>query len=49
VGGVFTGAGRPADPCYHRACDDLSNVDAAMAEAMAGAARRALLRLAAAS
>ena len=46
VGGLFTGAGRPADPCYHRACDDLSNVDAKLTQAMADAARRALVRLA---
>ena len=45
VGGLFTGAGRPADPCYHRACDDLSNVDVRMTRAMAKAARRALVRL----
>jgi aminopeptidase S len=27
VGGLFTGAGRPHDACYHRACDDISNVN----------------------
>ncbi|KAL7628670.1 hypothetical protein AAE478_000185 [Parahypoxylon ruwenzoriense] len=25
--GIFTGAGAPADPCYHLACDTISNVD----------------------
>ena len=45
VGGLFTGAGRPADPCYHRPCDDLSNVDPPTTRAMANAARRALVRL----
>ncbi|KAI0404304.1 peptidase family M28 [Xylaria palmicola] len=25
--GIFTGAGAPADPCYHLACDGLANVD----------------------
>jgi len=35
VGGIFTGAGEsgadghPADPCYHRACDNLDSVDGA--------------------
>ena len=45
VSGLFTGAGRPADPCYHRPCDDLSNVDVDMTRAMAGAVRQALVRL----
>jgi hypothetical protein len=27
VGGLFTGAGERQDPCYHRPCDDLGNVD----------------------
>jgi hypothetical protein len=27
VGGLFTGADHRQDPCYHRACDDFSNVD----------------------
>ena len=47
VGGLFTGAGRPADPCYHRACDTFRNVNLRMARAMTGAARAALSRLAA--
>jgi hypothetical protein len=46
VGGLFTGAGRPADPCYHRSCDDLSNVDGQTTQALANVARRALARLA---
>ncbi|KAI1779520.1 peptidase family M28 [Hypoxylon cercidicola] len=25
--GIFTGAGPPTDPCYHLACDTISNVD----------------------
>ncbi|KAI1374118.1 peptidase family M28 [Hypoxylon crocopeplum] len=25
--GIFTGAGAPTDPCYHLACDTISNVD----------------------
>jgi hypothetical protein len=45
VGGLFTGAGRPADACYHRPCDDLSNVDVATTQAMADAARRALVQI----
>ncbi|HEV3001041.1 MAG TPA: M20/M25/M40 family metallo-hydrolase [Solirubrobacteraceae bacterium] len=51
VGGIFTGAterrrGRERDPCYHRPCDGLANVDAAMTARMAQAARVALARLA---
>ncbi len=46
VGGLFTGAGRPADACYHRPCDDLFNVDVATMRAMADVARQALVRLA---
>jgi len=45
VGGLFTGADRATDPCYHRACDGLGNVDEAMTATMAGAARDALTRL----
>lgn len=26
--GLFTGAGAPADPCYHLACDNTTNIDA---------------------
>jgi aminopeptidase S len=44
VAGLFTGAGRPADACYHRACDDLSNVDVETTRAMAVAARWAVVR-----
>lgn len=51
VGGIFTGAterrrGRDRDPCYHRPCDGLANVNARVAARMADAARRALSRLA---
>jgi Iap family predicted aminopeptidase len=51
VGGLYTGAseqgrnGRPRDPCYHRACDTLANVDRAVLVAMARAATKALARL----
>ena len=51
VGGLFTGAGdrvrgRPADPCYHRACDDIDNVDEVTAAVLARAAERVLVQLA---
>jgi Iap family predicted aminopeptidase len=51
VGGLFTGAseegadGRPHDPCYHRACDTLANVDRGVLLAMARAAAGALASL----
>jgi Zn-dependent M28 family amino/carboxypeptidase len=51
VGGLYTGAseegpnGRPRDPCYHRACDTLANVDRRVLLAMARAATRALADL----
>jgi hypothetical protein len=45
VGGLFTGAGRRADPCYHRRCDDLDNVDLAMNAKMARAAQDAMVAL----
>jgi len=45
VGGLFTGAGSRTDPCYHRRCDGLGNVDEAMTATMAGAARDALSSL----
>jgi Iap family predicted aminopeptidase len=47
VGGLFTGAGRPNDPCYHRACDDLDNVDMPVLVEMARAAGEAMERLSA--
>jgi Zn-dependent M28 family amino/carboxypeptidase len=47
VGGLFTGAGEPYDPCYHRACDDLDNVDLRILTQMARAAGQALARLSA--
>lgn len=25
--GIFTGAGAPTDPCYHLACDTITNID----------------------
>jgi Zn-dependent M28 family amino/carboxypeptidase len=43
VGGLFTGAddtgpdGKPHDPCYHRACDTIDNVDMSTLERMADA------------
>jgi hypothetical protein len=39
-------AGRPADPCYHRSCDTLSNVDRAMLERVADSVEAALRSLA---
>ena len=53
VNGLYTGAGetgpggKPADPCYHRACDRLGNVDPAVLVEMARAAAEALRRLSA--
>jgi Zn-dependent M28 family amino/carboxypeptidase len=47
VGGLFTGAGGSHDPCYHRACDDLSNVDMPVLVEMARAAAEAVERLSA--
>jgi Iap family predicted aminopeptidase len=47
VGGLFTGAGRPHDPCYHRACDDIDNVDMPVLVEMARAAGEAVERLSA--
>jgi acetylornithine deacetylase/succinyl-diaminopimelate desuccinylase-like protein len=46
IGGLFTGASPSTDPCYHRRCDDFSNVDLDMARDNAYAARRALRALA---
>jgi aminopeptidase S len=51
VNGLYTGAGetgpggKPADPCYHRACDRLGNVDPVVLVEMARAAAEALQRL----
>ena len=51
VGGLFTGAdergrgGRPSDPCYHRACDTVRNVDAGSTARAARAIERALRSL----
>jgi aminopeptidase S len=42
VGGLFTGAGARHDPCYHRACDTLANVDERALGEMADAAAHAL-------
>ncbi|UEM04588.1 M28 family peptidase [Skermanella rosea] len=39
-------AGQPFDPCYHQACDDLTNIDAAVLHQMADAAAHAVLTLA---
>jgi aminopeptidase S len=49
VGGLFTGAGRPHDPCYHRACDDIDNIDMPILVRMARAAGEAMERLSARS
>lgn len=49
VGGLFTGAGEPHDPCYHRACDDIDNVDMPILVQMARAAGGAVERLSAGS
>jgi Iap family predicted aminopeptidase len=51
VGGLYTGAaergpgGEPRDPCYHRACDTIANVDRAVLTEMARAATEAVERL----
>ena len=45
VGGLFTGAGRPHDPCYHRACDDIDNVNMPVLVQMARATAEAVERL----
>jgi Iap family predicted aminopeptidase len=47
VGGLFTGAGEPHDPCYHRACDDIDNVDMPVLVEMARATGEAMERLSA--
>jgi Iap family predicted aminopeptidase len=47
VGGLFTGAGRPHDPCYHRACDDIDNIDMPGLVQMSRAAGEAVERLSA--
>jgi Zn-dependent M28 family amino/carboxypeptidase len=39
-------AGRPADPCYHRACDTLANVDRPVMQRVADAVEAALRSLA---
>jgi Zn-dependent M28 family amino/carboxypeptidase len=35
-------AGQPADPCYHRRCDDLGNLDLTVLDQMAAAAAHAV-------
>jgi Zn-dependent M28 family amino/carboxypeptidase len=51
VGGLFSGAdelgpgGEPHDPCYHRPCDTIENVDLKILEAMADAVAIAVFRL----
>jgi Zn-dependent M28 family amino/carboxypeptidase len=53
VSGLYTGAsergpdGEPRDPCYHRSCDRLRNVDRAVLAEMTAAATEALRRLSA--
>jgi Iap family predicted aminopeptidase len=49
VGGLFTGAGEPHDPCYHRACDDIDNIDMPVLVTMSRAAGEAVERLSARS
>ncbi len=46
VGGLFTGAGRPYDLCYHQACDTLDNVDREVLDDMTDAAVSTLRDLA---
>jgi aminopeptidase S len=51
VGGLYTGAsergpsGKPRDPCYHRACDTLTNIDHGVLLRMGRAAATALAEL----
>jgi len=45
-GGLFTGDEPAQDPCYHQACDDLSNVNAKALDQMTDAAEDALRRFA---
>jgi aminopeptidase S len=49
VGGLYTGAGEPHDACYHRACDDIHNIDMPILVKMARAAGEAVERLSAGS
>jgi len=46
VGGIFTGASRRSDPCYHRACDTGANVDRRLLARVARATATALRALA---
>ncbi|HYP49118.1 MAG TPA: M28 family peptidase, partial [Thermoleophilaceae bacterium] len=52
VGGIYTGGpeqglrGRPRDPCYHRACDTVRNVNRRVLRRMARAAAGAVAELA---
>ncbi len=45
VGGLFTGAGKPWDACYHRACDRVSNVNLKVLLQMTRVTGGALTRL----
>ena len=47
IGGLFTGADPASDRCYHRACDDLDNVEVGMARKMARAAQSVFVDLSA--
>jgi Zn-dependent M28 family amino/carboxypeptidase len=53
VNGLYTGAsergssGEPADPCYHRSCDRLRNINRPVLAQMAAAAETAVQRLSA--
>ena len=52
VGGIYTGGpedgpgGRPRDPCYHRKCDTVANVNRRVLKRMAAAAAAAVAELA---
>jgi|tagenome__1003787_1003787.scaffolds.fasta_scaffold20815403_2 hypothetical protein len=46
AGGLFTGDAFGQDPCYHRACDDLGNVNVKALHRMTDAAEASLRRMA---
>ncbi|HEY6781249.1 MAG TPA: M28 family peptidase, partial [Thermoleophilaceae bacterium] len=45
IGGLFTGAGKPWDACYHRACDRVSNVNLNVLVQLTRVTGQALTRL----
>jgi Zn-dependent M28 family amino/carboxypeptidase len=49
IGGLFTGTPEPWDPCYHRACDTVSNVNAKVLLELTRVTAAALTRLSAPS